>query len=160
MAGFEVITEATWRRTTHFYQEDAFDDGIYPWKTTNAMGHPTTVRRHPGLGLAVEVVDPNGIAAAQTYDTFGRLRFETDFSGATTRITHPDNAGTGADILVDPAGLTSRRITIHVDAFGQETLRETPITSTRRVRVNSGYDALGRLKPLELSHLFVGGSTY
>jgi RHS repeat-associated protein len=57
------------------------DDGVYVTSTTDA-GMITTNVYHPGLGSIVVHTDVNGLATHRTFDGFGRLRSETQPSGA------------------------------------------------------------------------------
>ncbi|MEM7218996.1 MAG: toxin TcdB middle/N-terminal domain-containing protein [Pseudomonadota bacterium] len=49
-------------------------DGINMTQATNALGHATRVSTDRHTGQIVEIVDPNGLTTAYTYDGVGRLR--------------------------------------------------------------------------------------
>src|SRR5262249_37667330 len=68
----EVLTGTT--RTTQYHYDDA--DGVYVSSVINALGQPTRIYTHPGLGMVVETDDPNNLAATTSYDTFARPLIE------------------------------------------------------------------------------------
>nr|WP_255216854.1 SpvB/TcaC N-terminal domain-containing protein [Pseudenhygromyxa sp. WMMC2535] len=51
-----------------------FDDhGVFPISTTNALGHQTQLRWHPGLGVLTETRDPNNLRLVADYDGLGHV---------------------------------------------------------------------------------------
>jgi RHS repeat-associated protein len=50
------------------------NQGVYPNTFSNALGQSTGVESDPGLGLPLDVTDPNGIVTSHDYDAFGRIR--------------------------------------------------------------------------------------
>src|SRR5262249_890534 len=109
-------------RTTGFTYDSP--DGAYVTLTTDAVGNTRRVWRHPGFGFGVEIDDANSIPAAWSYDTLGRLLSETAASGASTTLTYSASLSpyfvSGADVQVLPEGKSSRQISVHLDAFGNE----------------------------------------
>jgi RHS repeat-associated protein len=132
-------------RTTTYLYEDA--DGIYPTTiTSNAL--PSRLWWDPSRGVVVEADDANGIASTNVYDTFGRPRFSTSSSGATTKVLYLDSkaqpAG-GVDIEVTPENVATRKVTLHLDPMGNEVSRTMPVDATKSLRTTTGYDWLGRV---------------
>jgi RHS repeat-associated protein len=133
-------------RTTTFTYEDA--DGIYPATITNALNQPTHIYRHPGLGLVVEVDDPNSMAATRKYDTFGRVLVDTAITGASTSFAYEDTVDPnfGVTVHVFPEFRTSREITITSDSFGNEVTRSQVLDANGRTLYTYSYhDNFGRL---------------
>jgi RHS repeat-associated protein len=144
----DVATGET--RTTGYLYEDA--DGVYVTTTnypaTSSAALSTRAWRHPGLGVVVEVDDPNRLAAVTSYDTFGRPLSKTQVNGATATITYQDTqdplAQHGVNLSVVPDGQSTRRADLHLDSFGREVRRDEPIDGARRRAEITEYDALGR----------------
>jgi RHS repeat-associated protein len=140
------------RKTDIFYENlgGTYDpDAVHVTKVSRSSGtivHDQRIWRHPGLGFVVEVDDPNGLAAARSYDTFGRLRSETDAAGASTTMQYNDNPYAGADFLIFPEGRDTRAISAHLDSWGRETSKTSPVDATRVVKEELAYDAFGRVQ--------------
>jgi RHS repeat-associated protein len=130
-------------RTTSLAYEDP--DNVYVSATTDPVGHTSKVWRHPGLGLVVEMDDPNGLASTASYDTFGRPLSATAGNGASTVTSYQDAAGRGAALTVSPEGKSTRAITVHYDSFGREASRTSPIDGVQTLTETRQYDALSRL---------------
>ncbi|NVB39642.1 HNH endonuclease [Pseudenhygromyxa sp. WMMC2535] len=59
-----------------------FDDhGVFPISTTNALGHQTKLRWHPGLGVLTETRDPNNLRLVADYDGLGHVTALRHFAG-------------------------------------------------------------------------------
>lgn len=134
-------------RATTFSYEDY--DGVYLTTTTNALGHRTRVFRHPGLGLAVAAVDPNGAMVSQTFDSLGRPLTTTGPTGAVTRAmlykAPPAATIGGVDFAIIPENLPTRAESIHLDAFGRVELSQSNTASQSSLRYVHTYDNFGRL---------------
>ena len=145
----DVATGET--RTTGYLYEDA--DGVYVTTTnyppTASAALSTRIWRHPGLGVVVETDDPNQLAAANTYDTFGRLLSQTRADGATMTVAYRDTqdplAEHGVNLSLLPEGQAARQIDVHLDSFGREVSRDEPIDGARRRAVITSYDDIGRV---------------
>jgi RHS repeat-associated protein len=133
-------------RTTTYQYEDG--DGVYVTTTTDPVGNKSRVWRHIGYGYVVETDDPNGAAAIFNYDTFGRSLGQTAASGASTGVTYSDPAAdpiSGAGMTVTPENNPTRAMTMHLDPFGNETVRTWAIDATRTAKTGTLYDGLGRV---------------
>lgn len=139
-------------RTTGYQFEDA--DGVYVTTTTNPLGHRSRTWRHPGLGVVVEQDDPNGIATATTYDTFGRSVSEIAAGGGTVQtIDYRTSATGGMEVVTTPEGKSTRAVTVHLDPLGREVSRMTPVDATKRLLVTTTYDPLGRKSTITTASL-------
>jgi RHS repeat-associated protein len=130
-------------RSTGFFYDDA--DQVVVSRIRNPLGHETRFWRHPGYGFVVEVDDPNGLAATRSFDTFGRLTSRTEISGKSTTVSYQDGPGTGANLTITPAGLSTRQTTIHLDSFGRETIKKIPVDAGRVLAEYRIYDEFGQL---------------
>jgi RHS repeat-associated protein len=64
----------------------AFDDeGVFPSKSINALGHETITEYDATLGVLKKQTDPNGISAEWGYDSLGRLETEALPDGSSTK---------------------------------------------------------------------------
>ena len=145
-------------RSVGFQYEDA--DGVYVTTVTNALGQTSRTWRHPGLGLVVEEDDPNLIASTASYDTFGRLLSQTAASGATTTFGYADQEDPltvgGVDVTILPEGSVTRQVSAHLDSFGRETNRVSPVDANRAVSEQTTYDPFGRVAQRSV---FTGSTT-
>ncbi len=83
---------------TGTHAEDAFghvresttvydNEGFFPSKQINALGHVTLVEYDRALGVMIKETDPNGLTTERKFDEFGRLTSEARPDGSSTRIT-------------------------------------------------------------------------
>jgi RHS repeat-associated protein len=128
---------------------------------TNALGQVMQYAAYDPMGRVTEVVDPNGVITAFTYDPRGRMtsksvggettQYTYDPVGQLTQVALPD--GSGLTFSYDPA----HRLTAITDAIGnsiQYTLDAAGNRTKEDVRGSGGtlartrtmvYDALSRL---------------
>src|SRR5262249_38145365 len=66
---------------------DYENDGIFPFKQTNAAGHVSTMKFDPGLGVQREGTDANQLVTHWIHDGFGRMREEHRPDGTVTTYT-------------------------------------------------------------------------
>ena len=130
-------------RTTSFLYEDS--DGVYVTTVIDAKGFRTRIWRHPGLGLVVEVDDPNGLASTYSYDTLGRPLTRTNPSGETIRFAYFDGPADGTDFGVYPDASSGSYVSIHLDALGQEIKRDTPVGPGKSLLTEQELDERGRV---------------
>ena len=143
IADTEFETNTT-RSTTFVYQPPSDDpDSVHVAQIIKPYDQTTKIWRHPGLGVVVEVDDPNNLAAVTSYDTFGRVLSETGASGATTAYSYGDGAANGIDVFIKPENLATRQITVHYDSWGRENSRTTPVDATRTLVNTTIYDNRG-----------------
>ncbi|HXI98942.1 MAG TPA: RHS repeat-associated core domain-containing protein [Gemmatimonadaceae bacterium] len=76
------------RETVSFYDDDA----VNPVAIRNALGQVTTIIRHPGYGLPVCIVDPNGAATVTHYDGFGRTTFVLGPDGRSVSTAYQESS--------------------------------------------------------------------
>ena len=123
---------------------DYDDDLLYPTTVTNARGHTTTTKTHSGLGLPLEVTDPNGVTTTMKYDTFGRLR-ETNYAdGDFERIGHFGFLG---DMIATTTLADGRETKTHDAAWPAEGtpgahVRRQVVTGVHQVR-RDGFGRVG-----------------
>jgi hypothetical protein len=64
----------------------AYDEhGVFPVKSTNALGHQATMRWDAGLGVPIEARDANDLRMVVDYDGLGYLTAVRNFAGVTPR---------------------------------------------------------------------------
>jgi len=128
---------------------------------TNALGHVTQITRYTAHGQPEEIVDPNGLVTALTYDARQRLiqrsvgseltQYDYDGVGQLKQVTLPSGAIVRYDYdaahrLTDIWDEDNNRIRYTLDAMGnriQEDIYDalgTPVATRNRV-----FDALNRL---------------
>ncbi len=118
---------------------DYDDDLLYPTTVTNARGHTTTTKTHSGLGLPLEVTDPNGVTTTMKYDTFGRLR-ETNYAdGDFERISHFGFLGD----MIATTTLADGRETKTTTRLGRQRERRVRTFDGKWSRVFTKYDEMG-----------------
>jgi len=146
------LTPQSVRKTTIQFLDA---DGVYPSTVTspptanNLQGQTSRTWRHPGLGLIVESDDPNGLPTVLTYDTFGRPQSALAPTGASATFAYADGtdplAAGGINMTVEPEGSATRQISLHLDSFGRETNRVTPIDAAQSMAIQTVYDRFGRV---------------
>jgi hypothetical protein len=135
------------QRNTELFYDDA--DGVFVSRvrrSTGTMLIEDRIWRHPGFGFVVEVDDPNGLAATRSYDTFGRLVGIAEMSGASTAVQYYERPYNGADFGLLPEGRSTRLINVHLDSWGRETARTSPVDATRVLEEDVAYDGFGRVQ--------------
>jgi RHS repeat-associated protein len=133
---------------------DFSPDGIYRQHTQDALGHDTWTGYHPGLGVPLISVDPNGRQTLYQYDGFGRPRTVTPARGTVTSTTYDQGGGSLAIITSANPGTTIRK---QFDQLGNLTAESTVIGG-RTSLVSTDYDGLGRVQVRHQPY-FIDGPT-
>ncbi len=128
---------------------------------TNALGHVTSITRYNAHGQPEEIIDPNGLVTALTYDARQRLlsrtvgtettSYQYDNAGQLILLTRPDGSTLAythdaAHRLTQIADALGNKIAYTLDTAGNRTREEVfdpnnALTQTRQRE----YDALNRL---------------
>ncbi|MGH8489336.1 MAG: DUF6531 domain-containing protein, partial [Gammaproteobacteria bacterium] len=130
-------------------------------KTTNALGHETSVSQHYAHGRPLSLTDPNGLLTELAYDARGRLQrqsvdgqitsFSYDGAGNVTALTLP--TGGSLRYTYDPAhrltaiqDSTGNTITYTLDAMGNRIKEEVTDPAGVLTRAHARvYNSLNRL---------------
>jgi YD repeat-containing protein len=72
------------RRVEYTYDPE----GVYRIRERNALGHVNQTVYHPGYGLPVFAIDPNGAVEALRYDRFGRPKAKEHADGSFASVTY------------------------------------------------------------------------
>jgi RHS repeat-associated protein len=126
---------------------------LYPQKTTNALGQPTTWIYEPALGVPVHVTDANGVTRTRLYDGFGRNVGDYEAPGPAENQQYLISATTfAADTGGGPAVLDVTRSTgdgqqtvTKSDMLGRAIAWEAHGLDGALVSNEVGYNALGQL---------------
>jgi RHS repeat-associated protein len=97
-------------------------EGVFPYRTTNALGHATRQSFDRGHGGLLTELDPNLLVTRYSYDGFGRLR----------KVVRPDGTETTTDYL----RVTDSDSSYHL---------ETRVTTPGRAPSSAAFDRLGRV---------------
>ena len=127
---------------------DSVSRSIYPFHVQNALGQPSLLVYHPGLGvLVVRRKTTNHLLLKRRYDGFGRLRGETDPDGATFDRTFTtifvEGGFTGIAVDTQAGGGVDVRPVF--DQNGNELFVDRRDENGGENRTLSRYDAYGRL---------------
>lgn len=108
--------------------------GIFVVSTTNALGHTTTSKVHPGLGVTYRVTEPSLLVTANQYDGFGRLVRTIAPDGHSSQIAY---LAPGSAPACSTDGYTAASFAFAVDATGSDGHRALTCTDrlARRSRV-------------------------
>ncbi|MCP3100594.1 hypothetical protein LZ198_17120 [Myxococcus sp. K15C18031901] len=129
-------------------------DGVFPVTLTNGLGHTSTRRWEPGMGLVLSATSPDGVKSISDYDGFGRPTFSQTWSQDTamtpgTSITYEPLAFMPPRVIVEAPGLGYSETTF--DELGR------PVQSVSKgfkgeyeVLNHAKYDYRGRL--VRVSH--------
>jgi hypothetical protein len=125
-------------------------EGVFPYARKNAEGHLSYAKFHPGLGVQVAEVDPNGLATQWAHDRFGRVGKEKrpDGTGTNTTLARKKkeglfrvevattSSGSGTEVAeLDPLGRVVRQWSPGVQTAA--------IPDPPRILREVEYDALG-----------------
>ncbi|MFP2928327.1 RHS repeat-associated core domain-containing protein [Pyxidicoccus sp. 3LG] len=140
-------------RTTHIhYASHDSADRTYPVGMTNALGHPTSIAYHSGLGVIAESVDANGLATRWQYDGFGRVRGVDVPGNADVSLGYADcAAGSSCSLSVKSQQRTSatadgaREVLTAFDRLGRPLSTRTQGFDGQPVLSSNEYDGQGRL---------------
>ena len=135
------------RARTQRFTYDA--DRLHPTATTNAAGHQTTFRTHSGLGVTLDVTDPNGVVATSRYDGFGRIREVSRADGSFTKTDH-GSFYLQSITVTDSSGGRSSTV---VDQLGRNMSTSARTFDGGTARTDTEYDALGRVSRTSRPHL-------
>jgi RHS repeat-associated protein len=128
-------------RTTEIRYNDGAD-GVFPSEITNALGHAERPIYHPGLGVQVGTIDPNGVLTAATVDGLGRIRSTTTADGDRTELAY--YRGTGdRPLSVASSQLSSGVGLSHYDQVGRLVEDDRRATRERWAKVFTKYNSRG-----------------
>ncbi len=150
----------TARTTRTFYDEN----GRYPVKTVNALGHSETRQYDPLCGAVSSLTGPNGLTTRWRYDASCRKIEETRADGTWTRWNYiwADRWKSGVDhsvyaITKESSGQSG--VTTFYDKLGRELRKVSRGFDGRTVYQDTQYDALGRVARASVPY-FYGETSY
>jgi YD repeat-containing protein len=115
---------------------------------TNPLGHSETMVHDPLHGLVTSRTGPNGLTTAWTYDAFGRVLTETRADGnqtTTTRTTCGGGCPANGEYFITTDTDGAPPATVYKDMLNRNLRVETVALDGQLVRVDTQYDALGRV---------------
>lgn len=140
-----------------------YDAAGYVATFTDALGHVTKVNASNGRGEPTEIVDPNGLITALTYDAIGRLTrtiadpsgvaantvIEYDAAGNVTKITQPNGAFfaytyDSANRILEIRDNLNQTIKYTYDTAGN-VLTDTRTNEDVQFKQTNSFDELGRI---------------
>ncbi|WP_181234628.1 RHS repeat protein, partial [Enhygromyxa salina] len=137
------------------------DEGVFPIQGSNALGHSSTLRWDPGLGVAIEATDPNGLRKVADYDGLGHVTGLRSFAGLTPRgdettfsyeMLGPNFSGAVMQIRQDTAG--HGYDLAQYDRLGRVILTRSPGHDGVARDVTTRYDRLGRVTRVSLPTIY------
>ena len=147
--------------TARFSTAEYDGSGRFAIRTRNAMNHATTRAFDARFGVVATETDPNGIVAQAQYDGLGRLKLEIARDGTRTSYDYAFCQGILGGIQECPAqaryvvtttplatdGVTAigTWVKVYHDALDREVRQESQGFDGRKVRIDTEYDALGRI---------------
>lgn len=136
------------------------DEGVFPYATTNALGHVTRQIFDRGRGVLLVEVDANGAATRHAYDGFGRPRRRIGPDGVETTTTYArviDSTTRYHDeTTIAVAG--GRTTTTVLDRLGRVVRTDATGWNGGTVRATTTYDPLGLVASRAAPYL-VGSET-
>jgi YD repeat-containing protein len=128
------------RKTTVTYDPTS---GVYPYVVTNAVGQPSILTYHPGLGVLAQAEDPNGLKTTSHFDGFGRLTRQQRPDGGGVVARYRGNIDAGLPLTVETETMGGLSIAGY-DNRGQEVvnLARDEMGNFNQTRVD--YDRYGR----------------
>ena len=130
------------------YTEYDPDEGIFPRKVWNDLGHVARTLYHPAFGTISDAIDANGVESQVVYDGLGRTR-KTSRAGETPIFIHAGprtNAGgqlIGSYVDASGSGVASRHS--EYDENGHGVLQSHVGFDGTAILSQATYDGLGRL---------------
>ena len=123
------------------------EEGIFPRKTWNNLGHTASTLYHPTYGVVSDSLDPNGVETKTVVDDFGRVSTTQRGAEAPVAITYsPRMSGTwlvGTHVDVQRDGQVP--VTTTLDSLGRVVLEQHAGFDHNPVLQQNKYDVLGRL---------------
>ncbi len=124
------------------------DEGIFPRREWNDLGHTSWSLYHPAFGALVNSIDVNGVATQVILDDLGRPRERKHASGATEYTSYSprknDNGNLiGAYVDTSGTGLGAARSTL--DSLGRVVTEQHEGFDGNPILKRKKYDLLGRL---------------
>jgi RHS repeat-associated protein len=132
-------------RSTHIEYDP--EEGIFPRKTWNDLGHTSQSLYHPTYGTVSDYIDPNGVETQMTVDDFGRSRQTKRGNDAPVAIAYsPRKSGNwlvGTYVVTSGDGQVP--VTTTLDSLGRVVLEEHAGFDYSTIAQQNRYDVLGRL---------------
>ncbi|KIG13001.1 Rhs family protein [Enhygromyxa salina] len=137
------------------------DEGVFPIQGSNALGHSSTLRWDPGLGVAIEATDPNGLRKVADYDGLGHVTGLRSFAGVIPRgdettfsyeMLGPNFSAAVLEIRQDTAG--HGYDIAQYDRLGRVVLTRGPGHDGVARDVTTRYDRLGRVTRVSLPTIY------
>ncbi|MFS8067176.1 MAG: hypothetical protein ACMG6S_12465, partial [Byssovorax sp.] len=149
----------------HTYIEYDPEEGIFPRKTWNDLGHTSSSLYHPMFGVLSDHIDVSGVDTQVQLDDFGRV-VQTVRAGqpatAVTTVYHArkNTKGELTGTTIETVGLGIVRTLVTLDSLGRVVLDEHTGIDGLPILRQTDYDTLGRVvasrRPVTLSP----GQTY
>ncbi|MCK8500973.1 RHS repeat domain-containing protein [Myxococcus fulvus] len=86
-------------------------DGVFPISFTNGLGHTSTRRWEPGMGLVLSSTSPDGVKSISDFDGFGRPTFSQVWSQNTAMTP-------GTSITYEPLPFLPPRVIVEAPGLG------------------------------------------
>lgn len=149
----------------HTFIEYDPDEGIFPRKTWNDLGHVSSSLYHPMFGVLSDYIDANGVDTQVQLDDFGRV-VQTVRAGqaatAETTVYHArkNNKGELIGTTIETVGLGIIRTLVTLDSLGRVVLDEHTGFDGLPIIRQTDYDTLGRVVSSRRPVTLFPGQTY
>ena len=149
----------------HTYIEYDPDEGIFPRKTWNDLGHTSESLYHPMFGVLSDYIDINGIDTQVQLDDFGRVVQTVHTGQAATAVTtvyqaRKNNKGELIGTKIETVGLGIVRTLVTLDSLGRVVLDEHTGFDGLPIIRQTDYDTLGRVVSSRRPVTVYPGQTY
>lgn len=149
----------------HTYIEYDPDEGIFPRKTWNDLGHTSSTLYHPMYGVLSDFIDVSGVDTQIQLDDFGRV-VQTVRAGQTaTAVTtvyqaRKNNKNELIGTKIETVGLGIVRTLLTLDSLGRVVLDEHTGFDGLPIIRQTDYDTLGRVAAIRRPVTLYPGQTY
>ena len=134
----------------HTYLEYDPDEGIFPRRTWNDLGHTSESLYHPMFGVLSDYIDRSGVDTQVQLDDFGRVVQTVRAGQAATAVTtvyqaRKNNKGELIGTKIETVGLGIVRTLVTLDSLGRVVLDEHTGFDGLPIIHQTDYDTLGRV---------------